>query len=338
MEIVRIINEARDVCNKLSDKLLLPQYRDQPFGEKIHSCNDIWIKNYCMNFICDITLNASAYEYIYQHLGDADSKKTFEEIVIKRFLYILSSESRYEYSHYPIQLEYDRIIEKVEKQLLVTSKYSNKYEKSDLFHWNGYEILSETKNIAAFLLNQYSYKDIIHVQETDCVLDCGASQGEEVFYFRSIADAVQLHSFALDEDEIEAYKANMKRNNIAGYYINRLAVWNRSSVNLTFIPEGSRSTISRYGNKPVNSITLDEYVMRQRLVGPFFIKMDVEGCEENALEGAAAIMDLPSTRAAVSVYHRPEDIRIIGGYLLKRRDVIYLKQCKSNLSETMMYC
>lgn len=335
MTVKDIIAECKELCAEYTKNFLLKNIRSQYYKTSPDTYNDVWIRNYCLQFVIDLLKHEEEYERIYVALGDTKSQETFREICIKRFLYTISMENRYCYLYYPTDNDFQTLLGKVDNTYLLSR--GDVSGKTDEFLWKGYCIISETKNIAAFELEQYSYSDIVQIQNGYTVLDCGASQGEEILYFSSIAENLSFHSFTLDSQEIERYLENMKRNEIKGYQIHRNAVWSVSEENVSFIEEGSRSMVTPFGENQIRTITLNDYVKNNSYHGPFFIKMDIEGAEVDALLGSDDILSLPFTQAAISVYHKPNDLRKIGMILLQYRDTLYLKQCKSNLSETMMY-
>ena len=70
-----------------------------------------------------------------------------------------------------------------------------------------------------------------------------------------------------------------------------------------------------------------------------FIKMDVEGCELNALKGAEQTILRHRPKLAVCVYHKPEDIWEIPSYILSLHSDyrFYLRHYSPIMSETVLY-
>lgn len=335
MTITDIITECKEIVRNYTNSFLMKDLRSRYYRDTPDTFNDIWIRNYCVQFITDLIEHINEYEKIYASFGDENSRETFREICIKRFLYIVSMENQYDFSYYPKESDFQLLLKDVDAKYLINK--SRGCGKTDEYLWKDYRIVSETKNIAAFELDQYSYGDIVRVHDGNVVLDCGASQGEEVIYFSSLAKGLSFHSFTLDTQEIMRYRENMKQNGIVDYCINQNALWNKSGKTVAYIEDGSRSMVNIDGSSLIKTVSLNDYALSIPYRGPFFIKMDIEGAEVEALSSSDAILSLPTTQAAISVYHKPEDLRRIGMILLNHRDVLYIKQCKSNLSETMMY-
>lgn len=72
-----------------------------------------------------------------------------------------------------------------------------------------------------------------------------------------------------------------------------------------FVMDGVASSIDENGDVEILTCTLDETIGNDK-VG--FIKMDIEGEEENALVGGASIIERDKPVLALSVYHKRSDI------------------------------
>lgn len=80
-----------------------------------------------------------------------------------------------------------------------------------------------------------------------------------------------------------------------------------------FNSEGtSSSQISQSGDTTIQLVTLDE-IVGDTLVS--FIKMDIEGAELSALQGAAKTIQRDRPLCAISAYHRPGDVIVLMQYL-----------------------
>src|SRR5207253_3138935 len=67
--------------------------------------------------------------------------------------------------------------------------------------------------------------------------------------------------------------------------------------------------------QPVKVTTIDKHVAGNKIPRIDFIKMDIEGAELPALQGAAETLRRWRPRLAISLYHRQEDIFTIPLYL-----------------------
>jgi hypothetical protein len=65
----------------------------------------------------------------------------------------------------------------------------------------------------------------------------------------------------------------------------------------------------------VSTVSIDDFVARENLPQVNFIKMDIEGAELPALQGAEETLRNFKPRLAISLYHRDTDLVDIPRYL-----------------------
>jgi FkbM family methyltransferase len=144
----------------------------------------------------------------------------------------------------------------------------------------------------------------------DVVMDCGACIGEVSMLFAGMTGPQgEVHLF--DPLPLHArfcrYQVSINPGYADSIHVNELAVGNRTHAG-TGQAAASNNKITpgaRIGDE-FPCTTLDDYVAR----GPGnvdFIKMDIEGTELNALDGAARVLREFRPRLAISGYHKPSD-------------------------------
>ncbi len=145
----------------------------------------------------------------------------------------------------------------------------------------------------------------------DVVLDCGACVGEISMLFAGLVggqgevhlfDPVPLHARYCE------YQALLNPSLAHVFHINILAVGNTSRV---VVGTQSDAVQISPGGLAVNSFTmtsLDDYVIGKDMRRVDVIKMDIEGAEMGALEGATQIIRKFKPRLSISAYHKPDDL------------------------------
>ena len=90
------------------------------------------------------------------------------------------------------------------------------------------------------------------------------------------------------------------------------------------------------GEYVIDVVALDEIVYDKR---PTFIKMDIEGAEQEALRGCERILKEFKTKLAVCVYHKPEDLFEIPIFIKKAnlKYQLFLRQYANSRTETVLY-
>ena len=104
---------------------------------------------------------------------------------------------------------------------------------------------------------------------------------------------------------------------------------------VSFAADGSCSTSSETGELDIKIDRLDDLDL-----GAFsLIKMDIEGAELEALDGAQKTIQQNKPRLAISVYHRPSDIWAIPRKILSIHPDynIYLRHYTESIYETVMF-
>lgn len=171
------------------------------------------------------------------------------------------------------------------------------------------------------------------VRAGDVVLDCGANVG---VYTRVAlnAGAKLVVAIELAPENIECLRRNFPEEIRAGrVLVYPKGVWDKDDVlTLQVDPENSaadsivmRPEKAREGPR-VPLTTIDKLAAELKLERVDYIKMDIEGAEQNALLGAQATLAKYRPRMALSAYHRPEDPQKIPE-LVRRAWAGYRMEC-----------
>ncbi len=151
------------------------------------------------------------------------------------------------------------------------------------------------------------------VKPGDIVLDCGANVG--VFVHEALkAGAKLVVAIEIAPDNIECLRRNFVDEVKAGKVIvYPKGVWNKDDVLTLNLPENQAAAsvvikpkTSKEGPK-VPLTTIDKLAAELNLERVDFIKMDIEGAEVPALEGARETLKRWQPRMALASYHKPDD-------------------------------
>lgn len=152
------------------------------------------------------------------------------------------------------------------------------------------------------------------VRKGDIVLDCGANVG---VYTREAlaAGAREVVAIEVAPENIECLRRNFADEVRTGrVVVYAKGVWDKDDfLTLNVDPENSAAdSIVMHPEKGkagprVPLTTIDKIAGELKLDRVDFIKMDIEGAEQNALRGARATLERFHPRLALSAYHRPED-------------------------------
>lgn len=263
--------------------------------------------------------NIRKYLELYYRLGDKDSKNTFLRLLYNSIGLLLAGDME---RFHNISAEKWKALE---KEAALLNSYIHSYTL-DL--------------IETFILEGYSYKDICGVTPGDVVLDCGAYTGNTAVYFaeRSAPDGM-VYSFEPMPSNFSALKTNIENSNFQNISTFQLAIAD-SCGQVYFTESGSPGSRKvEKSNLTVPQATIDDFVSNNGLPNVDFIKMDIEGSENQALIGASEVIKRFHPKLAICIYHRPDDFITIPNTILNINPnyQFYLKQNSYNFWETVLF-
>lgn len=171
----------------------------------------------------------------------------------------------------------------------------------------------------AFINEQYAYKlkneKIVSVKQGDVVFDIGACWGDTALYFADKAGVKgKVYSFEFIPENIKLFEINRNLNPLLLNQIKLIKhpVSDKSRQTIYFRDNGpgSRIEIDPFEGQTGSTTTLsiDDFVQQEKLVKVDFIKMDIEGAEPKALEGAMETIKKFKPKMAIAIYHSMDDL------------------------------
>ena len=160
---------------------------------------------------------------------------------------------------------------------------------------------------ATFLLEQYRYRDLVKVRPGDVCIDAGACLGDTAAYFCRNG-ARKVYSFEIDRSNLACMRKTADALSLGSKIEICEAALSDSNGQMHYLPDtrncGAGKIMPReaQGSYPVKTTTIDVFCMENG-IHPDFIKMDIEGSEPAALEGARQTILRDRPRLAVSIYH-----------------------------------
>ncbi len=181
------------------------------------------------------------------------------------------------------------------------------------------------------------YRDVFEPLADEVYVDAGAFDGSDVQAFSRWTNGNYKKIFAFEpvSSMCDVIRQNVREKNIPNVEICNYAVWNRKET-LKFSESGAGSSVTEAGEYEVSGTDIDSVVKDEKVT---FIKMDVEGSELKALEGAKQTILNNRPRLAICIYHKPEDIIEIPFYILSLvpEYKFYIRHYASNMWETVLY-
>jgi FkbM family methyltransferase len=150
----------------------------------------------------------------------------------------------------------------------------------------------------------YFPPDLYELNDAEVFVDCGAYEGDTIESLLSLTSFGRGTVFAFEPDpltfaRLEQYHAKLKQGARSRIHISRKAVGQRAG-SISFAMTGTPASAVGSGDTVVECVPLDDAL---KGVHPTIIKMDIEGSEIDALNGAADIIRAHRPILAISAYH-----------------------------------
>jgi FkbM family methyltransferase len=154
----------------------------------------------------------------------------------------------------------------------------------------------------------YFPDDLVDVQPDEVFVDCGAYDGDtlqSLLSRDSFSDGriVAFEPDGLNFGQLRRYVATLPASLRERIALRQAAVGARH-CQVEFDATGTEASAVGTGSVVVDCVTLDEALSGH---APTYVKMDIEGSEMDALEGAAGIIKKSQPMLAICAYHRQDD-------------------------------
>jgi FkbM family methyltransferase len=182
---------------------------------------------------------------------------------------------------------------------------------SDSYKTRIHDITINSKQALYHIAPDFEYYTTFYkIQKEDILIDAGANFGHLSTYYSKLTGP-EGHVYAFEPDSINRnyIRENLSLNNDCpnNVVIEDLLIWNTNSM-IDFCEAGTVGSSALYFNTTSNivkkqAITLDEWIRQKGLSRLDFIKMDIEGAEIQAMEGAMNILQTLRPNLAIASYH-----------------------------------
>lgn len=171
------------------------------------------------------------------------------------------------------------------------------------------------------------------------VIDAGSNLGEFAIYCARLG-AKKVYAFEPVTETFKILEKQIKINNLKGKVIPiKMALGDKNeTLNINF---GEIGDVGAHiggelssSSEIIKAIKLDDFIKKEK-VG--FIKMDVEGYEENILRGASKIIKRDKPILSFSAYHKPADKKILPMIVKGIRQDYKIRLLKRSFEEDF-YC
>ena len=183
-------------------------------------------------------------------------------------------------------------------------------------------------------------------------VDGGANSGESAAAFIAQVESAKggyAHIYSFEPDSVHYAQALENTSKYPNVTVVQKGLWD-SDTELRFLEQGTLGHSSSFSIIPaelpgtivasVPVTSLDTFFGGvPESDWPTFIKMDIEGAEKEALEGATDTIRRTKPKMAICAYHKPEDLYVLPQTILKMRNDyrFALRQHAPELHEIILY-
>ena len=211
---------------------------------------------------------------------------------------------------------------------------SDEKSKSDYLDILRFKLSGDVK----YLIKTHSekmklYDEVLPLSDNETIMDLGAYDGDTVREFLTVTNGKYNKIFALEPDEKNFRKLERKTEGLENLIRLNIGAWDKKET-LYFAKKSGRNSRLEDGGVPVEFDSVDNIADCEIT----FIKMDIEGAELKALEGAKNTVRKYKPKLYVCAYHRNEDMfalpfkikELYEGYKIYFRQHPYIPAWESN--------
>lgn len=181
------------------------------------------------------------------------------------------------------------------------------------------------------------YFDVFKPERDEVFIDAGSYDGGTILDFVQWTEGSYQKVIALEplSDMCQNIEKMCGERNLHHIELYEAAAWNKEEK-LFFTEELTGSKVEEEGKITIKGMAIDDIAGQDRVT---FIKMDIEGSELKALEGAKTVIQRDHPKLAISLYHKPEDIVELPAYILELvpEYKFYIRHYCSDVCETVLY-
>lgn len=185
----------------------------------------------------------------------------------------------------------------------------------------------------SYIPNEQYFPDFLKL-EKEIFADVGGFDGQTSLEFiKRCPDYNAVYFFEPSQSNLDLAKKNLVQHSNVHFFAKGLS---NIFAELKFKSnDGSASTISELGDVTIEVDALDNLVTEKIT----FLKMDIEGAESLAIEGAKQHILNDHPKMAIAVYHKADDFWKIPQQILTIRDDydLFLRHYTEGTDETVMY-
>lgn len=287
---------------------------------------------------------------LYNILADGYSK----DLLVKIIAYRILGKERVKLplnnqEYWDKRKSVNSLIQNYEKLFVETMNWKLSLFKLDAINYPIQIFLMPMQICTRFLLKSYEYNKhslVLKAEEGDVIIDAGGCWGDTALYFASeVGKNGYVYTFEFVPANLKILEKNLNLNSNLQSRIRVInnAIWDKTGELLSFSDNGPGTSVRKEeilsASGAISTVTIDDFVEKERLQKVNFIKMDIEGAELNALKGSIKTLRRFRPKLAISLYHNLNDFITIPEFLtsLNLGYDFYLDHFTIHAEETVLF-
>lgn len=253
--------------------------------------------------------------------------------------------SKYSYKYSEEREQFERFFTREQEKLDAVFHLLEDDRSKELFlHLIAFRISGNVHCLKISDFKQYEHP-IVRPEKGDVIIDGGGYVGDTAQQFNKLLAAdCHIHSFEPSKDNFEVMKEWIEHNGIQSVTAVHSGLGIENTELYMISVEGvinPSNTIAEQGNEKVNITAIDHYVDEHALQDVSLIKLDIEGSELAALQGADKTIQNFAPKIQVCLYHKKEDLIDIPLFIYNeykdKHYKLYIGHHSDNYMETVLY-
>lgn len=151
------------------------------------------------------------------------------------------------------------------------------------------------------------YELHLKLEQGDYVVDAGAYPGDySILASRKVGQTGKVIAFEPDPKNREILRKNLEKEGRDNFIIVPKGLWNKNTKLNLENPDGLHSNLKGISGQQIEVVKLDDELKKLGIDKINVLKMDIEGSEVEALEGAEETLKNNKTKIIVASYHKRE--------------------------------
>lgn len=309
-----------------------PQVLVQRYGSRILVvvCINTDGKIYCRSF--DEALRQGGHNAVHQRLHECGCRHVVDYIALRRCFELFCGDNT---GNLPSCPDVDDILMHRREIVTVYNRLADARSCAIYANLLAFRLFGESNEIETLPQEEkYFPRELFRLTGEEVLVDCGAFDGQTLRDLLSETEGKIGAYYGLEPDSenyarLEQTVAGLTEDIRSKTVLSPCAAWRDSGGMLLYALHGPGSFAAPYGETRVPTITIDRFLDgRQATV----IKMNIEGSELAALDGAAETIRRWHPKLMVAGYHKTWDFWEIPLRMLEAGYSVYLRSYMHHLS------